>query len=157
MDGRIAQLIAALNNPQVRRRFAAVALSAGPVDVDADDRMLIQAGVLRLEDERVTISQESLAALLRAAREAIPDRAPERLEALPRRTRQRAETLERLAGVVFTGAEVALSEPELGARLAEHVTDVALFRRAMVDDGIVVRDAAGTAYRRARGTAASSE
>jgi hypothetical protein len=151
MDGRVAQLIAALNNPQVRRRFAAVVVSDEPVERADDDRMLIQAGVLRLDDERVTISQEGLAELLRSAREAIPERAPGRLDTLPRRARQRAETLEGLAAAVFADAESVLSERELGTRLAKHVTDVALFRRAMVDDGIVVRDAAGRAYRRVGG------
>jgi len=149
MDGRVTQLIAALNNPQVRRRFATVALADAPVDRSDDDRMLLQAGVFRLEGTEVAVSREGLATLLQAAREMRADPSPKPLEAVPRRARQRAETLEHLADAVFAGPDTTLSEREVGDRLAALVTDVALFRRAMVDDGFVERDAAGTTYWRA--------
>lgn len=152
MDNRVIQLIAALNNPKSRARFAALALSATPLESEPGDRLLMQAGVIRNDAAGVTINPDGLRALLDASRVAAAGSDAPLLDRLPKKSAKREQLLSRLVRDVFVEPGETISERTLGERLSSHVSDVALFRRAMVDDGYLERDAAGHSYRAASPT-----
>jgi hypothetical protein len=72
-----------------------------------------------------------------------------RLVEIPRAPELRLELLRFLAERFEPGR--AYSEPEVNAALREVHDDHAALRRHLVDAGLLVRDAAGTSYRRAAG------
>ena len=152
MDNRVIQLIAGLNNPKSRARFAALALSATPLEPEPGDRLLSQAGVIRNEPAGVSINPDGLQALLDASRVGAADTAPPLIDRLPKKSAKREQLLKRLVRDVFAAPGETISERALGERLSSHVSDVALFRRALVDDGYLERDAAGQSYRAASET-----
>ena len=147
MDNRVIQLIAALNNPRSRARFAALALSAIPLESEPGDRLLSQAGVIRNDATGVSINSDGLQALLDASRVGAADTAAPLIDRLPKKSAKREQLLLRLVREVFEEPGETISERTLGERLSSHVSDVALFRRALVDDGYLERDAAGHSYR----------
>ena len=151
---QLIQMMAALANHQVRRRFAEIELGgrAGvPAEPDAD-RLLDAAGVLEeLPEGRVRISGPGLHALLDQARGTLEPRPEGKLDLLPRQRRLRLEVLARVAAAVL-GPEERLPEKELNARLGEHVLDIPGIRRALVDAGLVAREADGGAYWRVSGS-----
>jgi hypothetical protein len=147
VDNRVIQLIAALNNPRSRARFAALALSATPLEPEPGDRLLLQAGVVRNGPTGATIDPDGLQALLAASRSRAAGSEPALLDRLPKKSAKREQLLRRLVREVFEAPGETISESTLGERLSSHVGDVALFRRALVDDGYLERDAAGHSYR----------
>jgi hypothetical protein len=147
VDNRVIQLIAALNNPRSRARFAALALSAAPLEPEPGDRLLLQAGVIRNDPTGATIDPDGLQALLDASRSGAAGSEPALLDRLPKKSAKRERLLRRLVREVFEAPGETISESTLGERLSSHVGDVALFRRALVDDGYLERDAAGHSYR----------
>lgn len=68
-----------------------------------------------------------------------------RVERLPRRRSERLTLLTHLAASVFEGGE-RLTEATLGERLEPLVMDVALVRRAMIDDGVLDRNSRSQEY-----------
>ena len=148
MQQQLIQMLAALANHGVRRRFAEIELGgrAGvPADSDAD-RLLAAAGVLEeLPEGRVRISGPGLRALLDHARGALEHSPEGKVDLLPRQRRLRLEVLGRVADAVL-GADESIPEKELNARLGEQVLDIPGVRRALVDEGLVAREADGHAY-----------
>jgi len=71
-----------------------------------------------------------------------------RLTTIPAQARKRVPILRFLAERVFT-EDRGYPEKEVNQRLALFHRDVAALRRYLVDEGMVVRDDAGTSYRRA--------
>jgi hypothetical protein len=147
VDNRVIQLIAALNNPKSRVRFAALALSPTPLESEPGDRLLLQAGVIRNDPAGVSINPDGLQALLDASRVGAADTEAPLIDRLPKKSAKREQLLRRLVSEVFGEPGETISERTLGQRLSSHVSDVALFRRALVDDGYLERDAAGHSYR----------
>jgi hypothetical protein len=152
VDNRVIQLIAALNNPRSRARFAALALSATPLEPEPGDRLLLQAGVVRNDPTGATIDPNGLQALLDASRSGAAGSEPALFDRLPKKSAKREQLLRRLVREVFEAPGETISESTLGERLSSHVGDVALFRRALADDGYLERDAAGHSYRAAAET-----
>jgi hypothetical protein len=152
MQQHLIQLLAALANGRARARFALVAL-AGAEGVAADapaDRLLRAAGVLEeLPGGAVRIDEAALAAFLARARAAVPTRPAGKVDLLPRQRGRRLQLLRELAAAVL-GEDERVPERELNARLAERVLDIPGVRRALVDEGIVRREADGSAYWRSR-------
>ena len=148
MQQQLIQMMAALANHQVRRRFAEIELGgrAGvPADPDAD-RLLAAAGALEeLPDGGVRISGSGLRALLDHARGTIEPKPEGKVDLLPRQRRLRLEVLGRVADAVLRPDE-RIPEKELNERLGEQVLDIPGVRRALVDEGLVAREADGRAY-----------
>ncbi|MGT2463519.1 DUF2087 domain-containing protein [Sinomonas atrocyanea] len=144
----VIQLLAALANGRARTRFAQVAL-AGEAGTPADaaaDRLLRAAGVLEdLPGGAVRVDEAALAALLGEARAAVPSRPAGKVDLLPRQRALRIQVLRELAAAVL-GEDERIPERELNARLGERVLDIPGVRRALVDEGIVAREADGSAY-----------
>ena len=147
-------VVAALVNPRLRRALAEV--------IDADDppitaaerrdarRILRQAGVL---DRSEQLDERKLRALLAAGR---PDaergidrflRADGRIDRYPKAPDERLELLTWVADRLL-GAEEVLAEKALTERLFAFSTDPNTLRRALVDAGLLTRNADGTDYRR---------
>ena len=146
MDGSVIQLLAALNNPATRRRFATIVVSEQPLSEEPTDRLLVQSGAVRREDGTVAVDDAGLRRLLDSARDRAGEE-PALIERLPKGAAKRRALLETIANQVFDGPDMELTERALGERLASSVEDVALFRRALVDEGVVTRDPAGHRYR----------
>ncbi|AMM31805.1 hypothetical protein SA2016_1123 [Sinomonas atrocyanea] len=144
----VIQLLAALANGRARTRFAQVAL-AGEAGTPADaaaDRLLRAAGVLEdLPGGAVKVDEAALAALLGEARAAVPSRPAGKVDLLPRQRALRIQVLRELAAAVL-GEDERIPERELNARLGERALDIPGVRRALVDEGIVAREADGSAY-----------
>lgn len=147
VDRRIIQLIAALNNSRSRERFAAICLSSSGIDPEPVDRVLLQAGVITVGPKGVVINLEGLHTLLEASREIGNHAGSPPLDRLPGKPSKRHALLTRLADEIFLERDEAISERTLGERLSTRVGDVALFRRALVDNGYVERDPSGHSYR----------
>ncbi|WP_175637503.1 DUF2087 domain-containing protein [Sinomonas mesophila] len=148
MQQQLIQMMAALANHQMRRRFADVEIGGGagvPGDPDAD-RLLVAAGALEeLPDGRVRISGPGLRALLDHARGTLEPKPEGKVDLLPRQHRLRLEVLGKVADAVL-GADERIPEKELNARLGDQVLDIPGVRRALVDEGLVAREADGHAY-----------
>lgn len=148
MQQHTIQLLAALANGRARARFARIALAGAegvPTD-PASDRLLRAAGVLEeLPGDTVRIDDAALVALLAQARAAVPARPVGKVDLLPRQRGRRIQLLRELAAAVLDDGE-RVAERELNARLGERVLDIPGVRRALVDEGIVAREADGSAY-----------
>lgn len=152
MQQQLIQMLAALANHRVRRRFAEIELGgrAGiPSDPDADGLLAAAGALEELPDGRVRISAPGLRALLDHARGTIEPKPEGKVDLLPRQRRLRLEVLGRVADAVL-GAGERIPEKELNVRLGEQVLDISGVRRALVDEGLVAREADGSAYWRPR-------
>jgi hypothetical protein len=151
MQQQLIQFLAALANGRTRGRFAAIA-AAGPAGVapaSGDDALLIAAGVVQvLDDARVRICEPGIRTLLGHAREGIPAKPQGKVDLLPRQHTRRLEVLRGVADRIL-GADERIPERELNARLEGHVMDIPGVRRALIDEGILEREADGSAYWRA--------
>ncbi|UJP08718.1 DUF2087 domain-containing protein [Microbacterium sp. KUDC0406] len=156
----VRPILAALANTETRAAFARVVLGQLPAEpAPREKRALSQlesAGLIAAGGDGWTADEEHLRALLLQGAVPQPKAGPERfldqdgrIERMPPHG-EGEEFLRLLAPRVVDDAE-ALSEPDLNARLAALTDDVPLLRRMLVDCGILVRDPAGTAYRRAVG------
>jgi len=147
MQTEVVQFLAALANEQSRERFARITLHAGeslPIDERAD-RLLINSGVLRVEEGRVQLDSSQLGALLDHVRASGRAEQNEQIGRLPRRQSERVELLTRIAGSVLQPGE-RIGEAELGERLEPLVADVAAIRRAMIDYGVLDRNSGTQMY-----------
>lgn len=148
MQQQLIQMMAALANHQVRRRFAEIELGgrAGVPGDPAADGLLVAAGALEeLPDGRVCISAPGLRTLLDHARGTLERKPEGKVDLLPRQRRLRLEVLGRVADAVL-GNDERIPEKELNARLGEQVLDIPGVRRALVDEGLVAREPDGGAY-----------
>ena len=151
------RVAAALADPVRQRVYASVVLDV-PIDLPPKKRdkalaALVAAGLIAADGAHYVLVDDSFTALL-AASPAVTrtgvDRfvRDDRIVQYPVRADDRLEVLTWARDRALPDAS-ELSEPELGARLAELTSDVAALRRYLVDAGLVVRDADGRRYWRA--------
>lgn len=148
MQQQLVQFLAAMANRRARSRFAELTL-AGDGGAPADgvrDRLLLAAGVLsQRPDGSVRVDESALVALLAHARDTVAPRPAGKIDLLPRQRKLRRAVLRGLAEAVLDASE-RIPERELNARLAERVLDIPGVRRALIDEGILDREADGSSY-----------
>ncbi|MFI5085638.1 MAG: DUF2087 domain-containing protein [Actinomycetales bacterium] len=153
----VLKVLAALANPACYRRFIEVAAAGSlPPDAAKTDGILSTAGLLiPAAGGQVAANAAIFRALLAGLRPADPA-VPTgdgtgrflrngRLESYPRKPEDRQRVFGAIAADVFS-AVARLSERELNAALSPLTDDVARLRRAMIDDGVLVRTADGSRY-----------
>ena len=151
-------VLAALVNPRLRRTLAELIMEADP-EVSAPERrearrILMQSGLLTPAQQ---LDEPGLRAMLRAGRvekEGVDRwlRADGRIDQWPKSADDRLELLGWIAERLM-GADDVLAEKPFTQKLFAFTTDPNTLRRALVDAGLVVRNADGTDYRRVVGSA----
>ena len=152
-------VLAALVNPRLRRTLAEIIVENDP-EVSAPERrearaILMQAGLLTPAQQ---LDEPRLRAMLRANRtekggagaEGVDRwlRADGRIDHWPKSADDRLELLTWIAERLM-GTDDVLAEKPFTQKLFAFTTDPNTLRRALVDAGLVVRNADGTDYRRA--------
>ena len=147
-------VLAALVNPRQRRTLAEIIVESDPA-VSAPERreargILMQAGLLTPAQQ---LDEPRLRAMLRANRtekEGVDRwlRADGRIDHWPKSADDRLELLTWIAERLMGSGEV-LAEKPFTQKLFAFTTDPNTLRRALVDAGLIVRNADGTDYRRA--------
>jgi hypothetical protein len=147
-------VLAALVNPRLRRTLAEIIVDADP-ELSAPERrdarrILMQSGVLTPAQQ---LDEAGLRAMLRAhrtEREGVDRwlRADGRIDHWPKSADDRLELLTWIAERLM-GTEEVLAEKPFTQRLFAFTTDPNTLRRALVDAGLIDRNANGTDYRRA--------
>ena len=149
MQPNVIQFLAALSNERSLARFAQITLgNARPsAETDAADRLLRTAGVLiELPDGSLAVDAAAIRSMLTSVRDDhAGKRRSTRLASLPKRERERERVLRELASQILSGSE-RVPESVLTERLDPLVEDVAMVRRAMIDGGLLRRDASGAEY-----------
>lgn len=149
-------MVAALVDPRLRGALAGAITDADPALTATERRdarrILTQAGLLtpggQLDEYRLRV--------LLAADPQVAEgvdrwlRADGRIERWPSSASDRLELLSWVAERLL-GSEEVLAEKPFTLRLFTFTTDPNTLRRALVDAGLVVRNADGTDYRRATG------
>jgi hypothetical protein len=151
-------VLAALVNPRLRRTLAEIIVDADP-ELSASERrdarrILMQSGVLTPAQQ---LDETGLRAMLRAHRtekEGVDRwlRADGRIDHWPKSADDRLELLTWIAERLM-GTEEVLAEKPFTQRLFAFTTDPNTLRRALVDAGLIDRNANGTDYRRVVGPA----
>jgi hypothetical protein len=151
-------VLAALVNPRLRRTLAEIIVDADP-ELSAPERrdarrILMQSGVLTPAQQ---LDEAGLRAMLRAhrtEREGVDRwlRADGRIDHWPKSADDRLELLTWIAERLM-GTEEVLAEKPFTQRLFAFTTDPNTLRRALVDAGLIDRNANGTDYRRVVGAA----
>lgn len=149
-------VLAALVNPRLRRTLAEIIVDADP-ELSAPERrdarrILMQSGLLTPAQQ---LDEPRLRAMLTAGRtekEGVDRwlRADGRIDHWPKSADDRLELLTWIAERLM-GTEEVLAEKPFTQKLFAFTTDPNTLRRALVDAGLVVRNADGTDYRRAAG------
>lgn len=168
MNGRPAAdwrpIFAALANDDMRRVYSEVVLERAPVvdpavQQSARTRRALEAlhrvGLIEEEDGVLVACSDPFSNALRAQ---APDRSDGisrfvsdgRIVQYPARPADRMELLRWVADQALEEGET-LSEQAVNARLSAFHDDPAVLRRYLVDAGLVDRDRAGSAYKRAHG------
>jgi len=147
-------VLAALVNPRLRRTLAEIIVEADP-ELSAPERrdarrILMQSGLLTPAQQ---LDEPRLRAMLAAGRiekEGVDRwlRADGRIDHWPKSAEDRLELLTWIAERLM-GTEEVLAEKPFTQKLFAFTTDPNTLRRALVDAGLVVRNADGTDYRRA--------
>jgi len=152
-------VLAALVNPRLRRTLAEIIVEADP-ELSAPERrdarrILMQSGLLTPAQQ---LDEAGLRAMLRAHRtenggaraEGVDRwlRADGRIDHWPKSADDRLELLTWIAERLM-GSEEVLAEKPFTQRLFAFTTDPNTLRRALVDAGLIDRNANGTDYRRA--------
>jgi hypothetical protein len=147
-------VLAALVNPRLRRTLAEIIVESDP-EVSAPERreargILMQAGLLTPAQQ---LDEPKLRAMLRANRtekEGVDRwlRADGRIDHWPKSADDRLELLTWIAERLL-GTEEVLAEKPFTQKLFAFTTDPNTLRRALVDAGLIVRNADGTDYRKA--------
>ena len=150
-------VLAALVNPRLRRTLAEIIMEADP-EVSAPERrearrILMQSGLLTPAQQ---LDEPGLRAMLRAGRtenggagaESVDRwlRADGRIAQWPKSPDDRLELLGWVAERLL-GPDQVLAEKPFTQKLFAFTTDPNTLRRALVDAGLVVRNADGTDYR----------
>ena len=151
-------VLAALVNPRLRRTLAEIIVEADP-ELSAPERrdarrILMQSGLLTPAQQ---LDEAGLRAMLRAHRtekEGVDRwlRADGRIDHWPKSADDRLELLMWIAERLMSTEEV-LAEKPFTQRLFAFTTDPNTLRRALVDAGLIDRNANGTDYRRVVGPA----
>jgi hypothetical protein len=148
------QLLSALASHRLRELYAAVVLGQQPELTPKERSRLVGSGLVREEGGRLIADGDVFKAALANARRPEPS-GPERflvggrIDSLPRRASDRLKVLHYLRDRVV-GPGQTLTEKELNSRLAGFTDDIPMLRRALVDYRCLVREADGSAYRRAQ-------
>jgi len=159
VDDSLRPLLAALANPSARETFARVVLNASSdAPSGREERALSQlksAGLIMRSGSAWAVDEPRLRTLLQQGARRRPRTGPERfltidgrIDRYPSQPGDRHELLQTIVSRVIDPTE-ALSEAELGARMAALTDDTALLRRMLVDHGFLDRDPSGIEYRRA--------
>jgi len=145
-------VLAALVNPRLRRTLAEIIVQSDP-EVSAPERrearsILMQSGLLTPAQQ---LDEPRLRAMLRADRtekEGVDRwlRADGRIDHWPRSADDRLELLSWIAERLI-GADEVLAEKPFTQKLFAFTTDPNTLRRALVDAGLIERNADGTDYR----------
>ena len=151
-------VLAALVNPRLRRTLAEIIVEADP-ELSAPERrdarrILMQSGLLTPAQQ---LDEPRLRAMLAAGRtekEGVDRwlRTDGRIDHWPKSAEDRLELLTWIAERLM-GTEEVLAEKPFTQKLFAFTTDPNTLRRALVDAGLVVRNADGTDYRRVVGPA----
>ena len=147
-------VLAALVNPRVRRALAELIIEADPplsaTERREAHRILDQSGMLT---PGLQLDERRLRAMLVAGRPGEPEgvdrwlRADGRIDRWPKAAADRLELLTWIAERLL-GSDEVLAEKEFTQRLFTFTRDPNTLRRALVDAGLVTRNADGTDYRR---------
>ncbi|MEO6533334.1 MAG: DUF2087 domain-containing protein [Pseudolysinimonas sp.] len=147
-------VLAALVNPRLRRTLADIIVQSDP-EISAPERrdarrILMQSGLLTPAQQ---LDEPGLRAMLRTGRvdkEGIDRwlRADGRIDHWPKSADDRLELLTWICDRLL-GADDVLAEKPFTQRLFAFTTDPNTLRRALVDAGLIVRNADGTDYRKA--------
>ena len=155
-------VLAALVNPRLRRTLAEIIVESDP-EVSAPERrdarrILMQSGLLTPAQQ---LDEAGLRSMLRAGRvenggaraEGVDRwlRADGRIDHWPKSADDRLELLTWIAERLM-GSHDVLAEKPFTQKLFAFTTDPNTLRRALVDAGLIVRNADGTDYRRAQHT-----
>jgi hypothetical protein len=151
-------VLAALVNPRLRRTLAEIIVETDP-ELSAPDRrdarrILMQSGLLTPAQQ---LDEPGLRAMLRAGRtekEGVDRwlRADGRIDHWPKSADDRLQLLSWIAERLI-GPDDVLAEKPFTQKLFAFTTDPNTLRRALVDAGLIVRNADGTDYRRVVGPA----
>jgi len=151
-------VLAALVNPRLRRTLAEIIVEADP-EVSAPERrearrILMQSGLLTPAQQ---LDEPRLRAMLRADRtekEGVDRwlRPDGRIDHWPLSADDRLELLGWIAERLI-GTDEVLAEKPFTQKLFAFTTDPNTLRRALVDAGLIERNADGTDYRRSRPSA----
>lgn len=166
MDGHIDRtlrecrmLLTMLRTPKLRHAFVRVLAAQDASDGGSDDAAAAVAATGPLRQigwigEDGMLSNDGLSAAAQDIRLLLGDTAvlaTSRITRMPPDGEERIALLDAIVGRVFenVGPRPQLSEPELNARLAMIVDEVAVFRRYAVDYGLLERSQDGSRYWRA--------
>jgi hypothetical protein len=151
-------VLAALVNPRLRRTLAEIIVESDP-ELSAPERrdarrILMQSGLLTPAQQ---LDEPGLRAMLRANRtdrEGVDRwlRTDGRIDHWPKSADDRLELLTWIAERLM-GTDEVLAEKPFTQKLFAFTTDPNTLRRALVDAGLIVRNADGTDYRRVVGPA----
>jgi hypothetical protein len=151
------QLVATLADPVRRQVYASIVLDV-PIDLPLKKRdkalaALTASGLIAAEGERYVVVSDAFTTLLAASPSVTRtgvDRFVRdgRIVQYPVRADDRLELLTWARDQAFPDS-AELSEREVGERIAQLTSDVALLRRYLVDAGLVNRDTEGRRYWRA--------
>ena len=147
-------VLAALVNPRLRRTLAEIIVESDP-EVSAPERrdarrILMQSGLLtpaqQLDERRL----RTMLAAGRIEKEGVDRwlRADGRIDHWPKSADDRLELLNWIAERLM-GTDDVLAEKPFTQKLFAFTTDPNTLRRALVDAGLITRNADGTDYRRA--------
>jgi hypothetical protein len=150
-------VLAALVNPRLRRTLAEIIVESDPA-VSAPERrdarrILMQSGLLtpaqQLDERRL----RTMLAADRIEKEGVDRwlRADGRIDRWPKSADDRLELLNWIAERLM-GTDDVLAEKPFTQKLFAFTTDPNTLRRALVDAGLIDRNADGTDYRRAAHT-----
>jgi len=147
-------VLAALVNPRLRRTLAEIIVEADP-ELSAPERrdarrILMQSGLLTPAQQLDEPGLRSMLKQGRIEKEGVDRwlRADGRIDHWPKSAEDRLELLTWIAERLM-GTEEVLAEKPFTQKLFAFTTDPNTLRRALVDAGLVVRNADGTDYRRA--------
>ncbi|HEU0206783.1 MAG TPA: DUF2087 domain-containing protein [Pseudolysinimonas sp.] len=146
-------VLAALVNPRLRRALAEIIVGSDP-EVSAPERrearrILMQSGLLTPAQQLDEPRLRAMLAAGRAEKEGVDRwlRSDGRIDHWPRSTDDRLELLTWIAERLM-GTEEVLAEKPFTQKLFAFTTDPNTLRRALVDAGLITRNADGTDYRR---------
>lgn len=147
-------VLAALVNPRLRRTLAEIIVETDP-EISAPERrdarrILMQSGLLTPAQQLDEPRLRRMLAAGRAEREGVDRwlRADGRIAQWPKSADDRRELLTWIAERLL-GPDDVLAEKPFTQKLFAFTTDPNTLRRALVDAGLIARNAEGTDYRRA--------
>lgn len=151
-------VLAALVNPRLRRTLAEIIAETDP-EISASERrdarrILMQSGLLTPAQQLDEPRLRGMLAAGRVDKEGVDRwlRADGRIDHWPKSADDRLELLTWIAERLM-GTDEVLAEKPFTQKLFAFTTDPNTLRRALVDAGLITRNADGTDYRRVVGSA----